>query len=111
MLAVFEYFDKIRPYLKDMIEAIGEWKKAKGEWKIQLSMRIIFVSFIDVNETREMYTKSDNITIMNGTDTSDVINELNDSFTKRFQKGLETKIKGSSYIFECIDLLEYLSSS
>ena len=74
-------------------------------------MRIIFVSFIDVNETREMYTKSDNITIMNGTDTSDVINELNDSFTKRFQKGLETKIKGSSYIFECIDLLEYLSSS
>ena len=67
--------------------------KAKGEWKIQLSMRIIFVSFIDVNETREMYTKSDNITIMNGTDTSDVINELNDSFTKRFQKGLKNKGK------------------
>ena len=36
----------------------------KGEWKIQLSMRIIFVSFTDANETREMYTKSDNITIM-----------------------------------------------
>ena len=29
------------------------------------------------------------------------------SFMKRYQEGLETKIKGSSYIFERIDLLEY----
>ena len=101
MLAIHEYFDKIRPYLKDMIDNY----KAKGEWKIQLSMQIIFVSFIDVNETREIYTKTDNITIMNGTDTSDVINELNNSFIERFQNGLEPKMKGSSYIFERIDLL------
>ena len=26
---------------------------------------------------------------------------------KRYQEGLETKMKGSSYIFEYIDLLEY----
>ena len=26
---------------------------------------------------------------------------------KRYQEGLETKMKGSSYIFERIDLLEY----
>ena len=26
---------------------------------------------------------------------------------KRYQEGLETQMKGSSYIFECIDLLEY----
>ena len=37
--------------------------KARGEWKTQLTMRIIFVSFIDANETREMHTKSDNITL------------------------------------------------
>ena len=36
-LALWEYFDKIRPYLKDMIDN----HKAKGEWKIQLVMRII----------------------------------------------------------------------
>ena len=47
-LALHEYFDTIRPYLKDMIDK----HKARGEWKIQLSMRIIFVSFIDANETR-----------------------------------------------------------
>ena len=54
-----------------------------------------------------MHTKSDIIEIMNGINTSDVINELIGSFMKRCQEGLETKMKGSSYIFECIDLLEY----
>ena len=44
---------------------------------------------------------------MNGTDTSDAINKLISSFMKRYQEGLETKMKGSSYIFERIDLLEY----
>ena len=70
-------------------------------------MRIIFISFIDNNETQAMHTKSDNVEIMNGTDTSDAINELIDSFMKIYQEGLETKMKGSSYIFERIDLLEY----
>ena len=44
---------------------------------------------------------------MNGTDTSVAINKLIDSFMKRYQEELETKMKGSSYIFERIDLLEY----
>ena len=81
--------------------------KCKGEWKIQIAMRIIFISFIDKNETQVMHTKSDNVKIMNGTDTSDAINKLIDSFMKRYQEGLGTKMKGSSYIFERIDLLEY----
>ena len=70
-------------------------------------MRIIFVSFIDTNETRVMHTKSDNIEIMSGIETSDAVNELFNSFFKRYQERLETKIKGSSFIFERIDLLEY----
>ena len=70
-------------------------------------MRIIFISFIDKNETQVMHTISDNVEIMNGTDTTDAIEELIDSFMKRYQEGLETKMKGSSYIFERIGLLEY----
>ena len=31
--------------------------KARGQWKIQLLMQIIFVSFKDANETCEMHTK------------------------------------------------------
>ena len=81
--------------------------KAKGEWKIQLSMQMIFVSFTDANETRDMHTKSDNITIMSGIETEDFINELFNTFRKRYQEELETKMKGNSYIFERIDLLEY----
>ena len=80
-LAIYEYFDIIRPYLKDMIDDF----KSKGEWKIQLSMQIIFVSFTDANETREMHTKSNNITIMSGIETDDIINELFNTFYRRYQ--------------------------
>ena len=98
-----EYFDINRLYLRDMIDN----HKARREWKIELTMQIIFVSFIDANETREMHTKSDNITIMIGIETEDAINEIFNTFRKRYQEGLETKMKGSSYTFERIDLLEY----
>ena len=37
----------------------------------------------------------------------DVINELFKYFLKRYQEGLETKMKGSSFVFERVDLLEY----
>ena len=102
-LALYKYFDIIKPYLKDMIDDY----KPEGEWKIQITMRITFISFIDKNETQVMHTKSDNVKIMNGTDNNDAINQLIDSFMKRYQERLETKLKGSSYIFERIDLLEY----
>ena len=44
-LTLYEYFDKIKPYLKDMIDEC----KSKGEWKIEMTMGIIFVCFIDKN--------------------------------------------------------------
>ena len=102
-LSLYEYFDNIKPHLKDMID----YYKSKGEWKTQITMRIIFISFIDRNKTQAMHTESDNVEIMNGTDTSDAINNLINSFMKRYQEGLETKMKGSSYIYERINLLEY----
>ena len=70
-------------------------------------MRIIFVSFTDANETREMYLKSDNVKIMIGIETEDITNELFNTFNKRYQEGLETKLRGSSFTFERIDSLEY----
>ena len=58
--------------------------KARGKWKIQLAMTINFICSVGTNEFREMYTKSDNIEIMIGTETSDAINELFKSFLKRY---------------------------
>ena len=80
--SIDEYFDIIRHYLKDLIDD----HKSKGEWKIQLSMRIIFVSFTDANETREMHTKSDNITIMIGIETEDAIMNFLTPFVKDIKK-------------------------
>ena len=60
--------------------------KSKGEWKIQLSMRMIFVSLIDAIETLELHTKSDNITIMIGIETEDAINGLFNTFRKRSRR-------------------------
>ena len=70
-------------------------------------MRVIFVSFTDVNKTSEMYSKSDDITIMRCAETEEITNELVNTFRKRYQEGLETKMRGSSFTFERIDLLEY----
>ena len=81
--------------------------KAHSEWKIQLIMQIIFVSSLDTKKIHTMHTKSDNIEIMSGTETDEAINELFNSFLRRYQEWLETKMKGSGYIFERVDLLEY----
>ena len=97
-ISIYEYLDIFRPYLRDMIDN----QKARGEWKIQPTMQIIFVSFTDANETREMHTESDNMTIMSSTETEDVINERFNTFCKRYQEGLATKMKGSSFAFDVL---------
>ena len=44
---------------------------------------------------------------MIGIETVDDINELFNTFCKRYQEELEEKMKGSSFTFERVDLLEY----
>ena len=58
--------------------------KAHIEWKIQLIMPIIFVSSLDTNEIHTMHTKSDNVEIMSDTKFNDAINELFNSFLRRY---------------------------
>ena len=63
--------------------------KTQGEWKIQLSMTINFVSSKDSDEIRTMHSKSDNIYIMMGDTTNEIIKELFESFLQRYQEGLK----------------------
>ena len=42
-----------------------------------------------------------------GTETDDIINKLFESFLKKYQEGLETKMEGSNFVFESVDLLYY----
>ena len=53
-----------------------------------------------------MYSKSNNAEIMMGIETDDIINELFKSLLERYQ-GLETRIEGSHFVFENVDLLYY----
>ena len=64
LLSIPEYFIKIKPYLRDFID----FYNTLGEWKIQLSMQIIFLSFTDATERQIMHSKSDNVETMHGID-------------------------------------------
>ena len=93
MLMSNEYLNMIRPYLVGMIND----HKSQSEWKIQLTLEINLVfSKPDSDETCIMYTKSNNIEIMIGSDTNDVINDLFKSILQRYQENLVEKMKGSS---------------
>ena len=64
--------------------------KVNGKYNYQCESFFHF-SFTDANETSEMHTKSDNITIMMVVETKDIINELFNTFHKRYQEELEKK--------------------
>ena len=88
-----EYLDMIRPYLSDMIDdhkIHGKLKVHSGnkiidyeiprEWKIQLTTKINFVSSkCDIDETRYYAYKSDNVDILMGSETDEIIEELFES--------------------------------
>ena len=76
-------------------------------WKIQLTMPINLISSNDSDETRNMRTKSDNIEIMMGSETNEIIVKLFKSLLRRYQERLEELIKGSEFIFNIVDLLYY----
>ena len=70
-------------------------------------MKVTFISFIDNDKKQIMHTKSDNVSIMQGYVTNDIIDELFITFKERYQGGSETKMEGSNYNFDHIDYLDY----
>ena len=57
-----------------------------GEWKIQLTMQITFVSSLDTGEIHTMDSKSDNVEIMMDYETDDIIKNLFGPFKKDIKK-------------------------
>ena len=78
-MSVKEYLDMIRQYLSDIIND----HKSQGEWKIQLTLAINFVSSKNFKETRTMHSNSDNIETMIGSETDEIIEELFESLLKK----------------------------
>ena len=95
-LSVEEYLDKIRPYLKDIVNNL----KKSDAWKIQLTIANNFISSIDNDKERVMHSKSDSIEIMINNE------ELFDSLKNRHQNNLES-IKAIEFVFDYVHLLCY----
>ena len=88
ILTIEEYLNMIEPYLVDMINDY----KNEGEWKIQLTLEISFISSkSDSNEIRTIYTKSTNTESMIGSDANDVISDLFKSLLQRYQEKFRRK--------------------
>ena len=102
-LSFDEYFELIKTYLNDLINVY----KAKGEWKLQLSAEISFVSQKPgSNETRIMYSRSPPEEIMSGSETEEIIEKLK-SLLQKYQDNLQNKMKGSDFIFNGVNYLFY----
>ena len=69
--------------------------------KIQLTIRIIFISSKDDNDKEcVMHLKSDNIETMINDDADEVIEELFKSLQNRYQNNLENSMKGGEFAFD-----------
>ena len=70
-------------------------------------MIINYFSSKDSEETRTMYSPSDNIEVIIGIETDKIIADLFDSFLQTYQKGLEESMRGSNFVFDNVDSLHY----
>ena len=88
-LSIKKYLNMIKPYLTDIINnhktrglvrhhsGDKTWlEQTSSEWKIQLTMGINFISSKDSDETRTMHTKINNVEIMIGSETDEIIEDL-----------------------------------
>ena len=103
-LSFNEYLELIKPYLNDFINVY----MTKGEWKLQLSAEISFVSQKpDSDETRVMYTRSTPEEIIIGSETEEVAEKLIMQLLQKYQDNLQNKMKGSDFTFNGVNYLFY----
>ena len=97
-LSVKQYLNKITSHLYDLI---NDHRIARRVWKIQISMRVNFISSKDTGETRTIYVWSDNLSIMRGDDIDNIIREIFRSFLRNYQEELKVT-KGSDFYLKVL---------
>ena len=102
-LSIKQYLNMITQYLYDLI---NDHRIVRRVWKIQINMHVNFISSRDTGETRIYYVWSDNVSIMQGHDTDDIIREIFRSFLHNYQEKLKI-IKGSDFVLESVKLMDY----
>ena len=95
-LSFMEYLNLIKPYLEDLIND----KKNKGEWKLQLTAQISFVSLKPgSDETRLMHTRSVTMEFMSGRETEEIIESLYRSLLQNYYDNLQKRMRSSDFVF------------
>ena len=61
----------------------------------------------DTNEEHVVHPKSDSIEVIICDKADKVIQDLYESFYSRYQIELKTSVKGSDFIFDCVNLFHY----
>ena len=54
-----------------------------------------------------MHAKSNNVEIMMGNETNEIIEQIFTSFLQRYQERLEESMRGSEFVFGAVDVLHY----
>ena len=68
-------------------------------------MKINFISSRNFIEARDMHSKSDNIEIMRGSNTNEIIRNLFNSLLRRYQEGLYVSMRGSKFVLDYVESL------
>ena len=104
ILTLKEYLNLMEKYLRELIEEY----KLKGEWKVQLTIEVDFISLKPGSgEIRIMYTRSDNVEIMFRDDNDDIIEQHFESLLQKYEENLQNKMKGSDFEFDDVNFLYY----
>ena len=82
-------------------------QKIPSKWKIQLTMAINFISFNDSDETHTMHTKSNNVEIMMGIETEEIIEDPFQSFLEKYQEELEESMTRNEFGYDSADAMHY----
>ena len=82
-------------------------EETPSEWRIQLTMAINFISSKDSDEIRTVHTKCNNVEIMIGSETDEIIEDLFESFLQKYQERLEESMRGSEFAYDSVDALHY----
>ena len=102
MLTPTACFEKIKPNLIELIN-----KHKNDNWKIQLTMKIIFIPVDNYNDKRSLYVKTKNVEIVMGSDTDEIAKDLYDSLIQKYEELIGHSTKNSGLVLHGVELMEY----
>ena len=79
--------------------------KKSDKWKTQLTIAFNVISSRDNDRERVMHSKNDNIEFTIYDNVDEVIKKISELLLKRHRIELETSMRGSDFIFDCVHLL------